>query len=55
MRLSTPLYRAARLSRDVEALASGDPSKMVRRGKSKIVGRALDKLGFWKMLWVWRR
>lgn len=50
MRPSRDLYRLARLVRDLEVLASGDPKKIVRRIKNKIVGRQLGR-AFWR---VWR-
>jgi hypothetical protein len=51
MRISSLLYRLSRASRDVEAVTSGDPEKVVRRGKDKIVGRILARVGFWRRLW----
>jgi|GEM_PF-1661421 len=35
------LYKLARLSRDIEALASGKPDKIARRAANKAIGRAL--------------
>jgi hypothetical protein len=52
MKLSTRLFKAARTARDIEALASGDPKRVERRAKNKLVGRALGNLGFWR--WLWR-
>jgi hypothetical protein len=41
------LYRLARLLQDLKAISSGSPKRMARRGKNKIVGRALGR-------WLWR-
>jgi hypothetical protein len=55
MRLSTLLYRAARVSRNVEAVErtaeTGNPKDVARRAKNKLVGRSLARLGFWRRLW----
>jgi hypothetical protein len=37
------LVRAARVVDDAEALASGDPRRMLRRGKTVMLGRALRR------------
>ena len=34
----------ARMSRDIEVLVSGNPKKILRRGKNKLLGRMLSKL-----------
>jgi len=52
MKLSRALFRAARISRDLEALSSGKPQRIERREKNKIGGRALAKVGSWR--WLWR-
>jgi hypothetical protein len=46
--LSSSMYRAARLTRDVEAIQSGHAG---RRAKNIVVGRALARAGFWSLLW----
>jgi len=45
------MYAAARLANDVSTLASGDPHRIARRAKNKIMGRALGRAGLWRMLW----
>ncbi len=45
------MYAAARLANDVSTLASGDPQRIARRAKNKIVGRALGRAGLWRLLW----
>ena len=44
------MYAAARLANDVSTLASGDPRRIARRAKNKIVGRALGRAGLWRLL-----
>jgi hypothetical protein len=51
MRISRFFYRAARLSRDVEAVSSGNPERIARRAKNKVIGRMLARAGFWRWLW----
>jgi hypothetical protein len=50
-RLSSSLFRAARLADDAEALASGDPKRIARRAKNVGLGRLLGRGGFWRWLW----
>lgn len=45
------LYRAARVANDVETLASGNPKRITRRAKNKVIGRALGRGGIWRALW----
>ena len=49
--LSSQLFRAARITDDAEAVATGKPRRMVMRGKNILVGRSLGKLGVWRRLW----
>ena len=49
--LTSSLYRAARLSNNISAVASGNPRRVARRAKNVIVGRALGKAGGWRRLW----
>jgi muconolactone delta-isomerase len=49
--LVSNLYRTARLANDLSTVASGNPHRIARRAKNKIVGRALARGGIWRMLW----
>jgi hypothetical protein len=49
--LVSQLYAAARLANDVSTMASGDPKRIARRAKNKIIGRALGRAGLWRLLW----
>jgi hypothetical protein len=49
--LRQSLYRSARILGDVQAVASGNPKRITRRAKNKLVGRALGRAGFWRSLW----
>ena len=51
MRLSRFLYRAARTTNDIEAITSGNPRRIERRLRNKLVGRLLGKAGLWRRLW----
>jgi hypothetical protein len=46
------MYAAARLANDVSTVTSGNPHRIVRRAKNKIIGRALGRAGLWR--WLWR-
>jgi hypothetical protein len=50
-RLVRSLYRSARVANDIETLASGNPKRIRRRAKNKLVGRTLSRSGFWRYLW----
>jgi hypothetical protein len=41
VKITSMLYRLARLSRDAEVISSGDPKKMTRRAKNKFLGRTI--------------
>ena len=43
--LVSQLYRTARLANDVSAITSGNPHRIARRAKNKIVGRAMARAG----------
>jgi hypothetical protein len=49
--LVSKMYRAARVANDVSVLASGNPNRITRRARNRIVGRALARGGFWRLLW----
>jgi hypothetical protein len=45
------LYRGARIANDVETLASGNPKRITRRAKNKLLGRTVARSGLWCFLW----
>jgi muconolactone delta-isomerase len=51
MGLTNSLFKLARFSADVSAIASGKPRRIVRRAKNKAVGRLLARGGVWRRLW----
>jgi len=42
-KLVSSLFKLARVANDVSKVASGDPKKIIRRIKNKIIGRKLIK------------
>jgi len=50
--LTSILFKAARTVDDVETLASGNPKRIERRAKNKLLGRVLGRGGLWR--WLWR-
>jgi hypothetical protein len=46
------LTQAQKVSRDADAVLSGDPKRLARRVTNRLLGRALAKAGFWR--WLWR-
>jgi len=49
--LVSNMYRAARMANDLSVLASGNPHRIARRARNKIVGRAMARSGLWRLLW----
>jgi len=49
--LTSQLFRAARISDDLAAAASGNPRRIARRAKNVTLGRALGRAGLWRRLW----
>jgi hypothetical protein len=45
------LDRSARVANDIETLASGNPKRITRRAKNKLIGHTLGRSGFWRVLW----
>ena len=42
-KLVSGLYKLARIANDISKVASGDPKKVARRVKNKIIGRKIIK------------
>ncbi len=49
--ITSQLYRAARLSNTLGAVASGKPRRIARRARNIAVGRTLARAGVWRWLW----
>jgi hypothetical protein len=50
--LSSVLYRAARAEHTAEVLTSGDPARVARWGRNRLLSWVLGQLGVWRL---WRR
>ena len=55
MNLTSQLFKAARLSATLGAVASGNPKRIARRAVNVAVGRSLARAGVWRLLWGGRR
>lgn len=53
--LTSQLYRAARISNTLSAIASGNPHRMARRGANIVIGRTAARLGLFRLLFGGRR
>jgi hypothetical protein len=51
MSFTSGLFKAARTSATIKALASGDSKKIGRRAKNIALGRAAARGGLWRRLW----
>ena len=51
MNITRALYRAARISNNLSALASGNPRRIARRAKNVAIGRIFARAGIWRNLW----
>jgi hypothetical protein len=51
MGLVSMLFRLARLSADAKVVISGDPKRVGRRAKNKLIARTLGRAGLWRWLW----
>jgi hypothetical protein len=47
---TSQLYRVARMSNNISAVASGNPRRVARRAKNIALGRALGRAGVWRRL-----
>lgn len=47
-KLTSFLYKMARLSNDISTLASGNPKKIANRAKNKFIGRKIAS-----KMWKW--
>jgi hypothetical protein len=48
---TSQLYRAARVSNNLSAIASGNPRRMSHRARNIAIGRGLGRAGVWRRLW----
>lgn len=49
--LVSELYSLARTANTISAITSGNPTRIARRSKNIILGRALGRAGVWRALW----
>lgn len=51
MGLASKLFKLARITRDVEVLASGRPDRIARRAKNRLLWSVLNRSRWWRSMW----
>ena len=52
-KLVSSLFKLARLANDISKVVSGDPKKIARRIKNKVIGRKLIRKIWWSLYNLW--
>ncbi|MGQ9525178.1 MAG: hypothetical protein ACUVTZ_10110 [Armatimonadota bacterium] len=51
MGLARKLFKLARITKDIEVITSGQPDRIMRRAKNRLIWSLLNRNRWWRSIW----